>query len=107
MSDRRLSERRYSELIIIQTIARVGEKLVGQTTIGKKRSAFELLLLQGAVEEVNKQWHLLYRVIERSGDIHRQKLLISATNGNKRCNLMQNKILYYRSLPSITCISFF
>ena len=30
--------------------------------------------------------------------------LISATNGNKRRNLMLNRILYYRSLPSVTCI---
>ena len=30
--------------------------------------------------------------------------LISATIGNKRRNLMLNKILYYRSLPSVTCI---
>ena len=32
-------------------------------------------------------------------------LVISATNGNKRRNLMQNKILYYRSLPSVTFIT--
>ena len=30
--------------------------------------------------------------------------IISAYNGNKRRNLMQNKILYYRSLPSVTYI---
>ena len=30
--------------------------------------------------------------------------LISATNGSKRRNLMQNKFLYYRSLPSVTYI---
>ena len=39
---------------------------------------------------------------------HQQKsnevFLIPATNGNKRRNLMQNKILYYRSLPSVTDI---
>ena len=28
--------------------------------------------------------------------------LISATNGNKRRNLMLKKILYHRSLPSVT-----
>ena len=30
--------------------------------------------------------------------------IISATNGNKRRNLMLNKILYYQSLPSVTYI---
>ena len=28
--------------------------------------------------------------------------IISANNGNKRRNLMQNNILYIRSLPSVT-----
>ena len=31
-------------------------------------------------------------------------IIIPTTNGNKRRNLMQNKILYYQSLPSVTYI---
>ena len=31
--------------------------------------------------------------------------LNSVTNGNKRRNLMGNKILYYRSPPSVTCMA--
>ena len=34
-------------------------------------------------------------------------LLISAANGNKHRNLMQNKILYYQSLPSVTYIQIY
>ena len=32
-------------------------------------------------------------------------IFISANNGNKRLNLMRYKILYYRSLPSVTLIN--
>ena len=41
-------------------------------------------------------------VLQQVDDQPLGKHFISATNGNKRRNLMLNKILYNRSLPSIT-----
>ena len=36
--------------------------------------------------------------------IPNEAFLISANYGNKRRNLMRNKILYHRSLPFVTCM---
>ena len=40
-------------------------------------------------------------ILKKSNEV----FLISATNENKRRNLMQIKILYYQSLPSVTYIA--
>ena len=53
-------------------------------------------------EETNRSSHSDTKKLDhyKSNEV----FLISATNGNKRHNLMRNKILYNRSLPSVTCM---